>query len=497
MLRIGALAWLLAAQIAWAGDVIRLKTRTVDPAHQSRAPRSGAVVWRAARHFLVQFASYPGAEVRDELARRRIRVLAYVPDDALMVSGMPPLHLAGLAVNWSGPLDPADKISPALAALPAGAYVVVFHPDVDMAEARALVVEEGFEILENTGLLASQLLVTGSSGRLDGLAARDEVAYILPALVDLLTGERVMGCSGPITEAGLLAEYVAVGRGWASDPGGGVALRYFFDSVPARLEPNLARGEIERAFREWARYANIGFTPANQAAAARSIDILFARGAHGDPYPFDGPGGVLAHTFYPAPPNTEPVAGDMHFDDSEDWHAGASVDLFTVALHEAGHALGLGHSDIPGAVMYPYYRLATGLTNDDIAGIRALYGSPGATQPPAPPPAPPAPAPTNPPAPSPPVGGTDKTPPSLRVVSPALTITSTFSATIAVSGTASDNVGVTAVKWSTSAGGSGTAAGAVSWSAAVPLLVGTNVVTVRAFDAAGNSAWRAITVVRH
>jgi hypothetical protein len=29
----------------------------------------------------------------------------------------------------------------------------------------------------------------------------------------------------------------------------------------------------------------------------------------------------------------------------------------------------------------------------------------------------------------------------------------------------------------------------------VPLLTGTNVVTVRAYDAAGNSSWRAVTVV--
>jgi hypothetical protein len=28
------------------------------------------------------------------------------------------------------------------------------------------------------------------------------------------------------------------------------------------------------------------------------------------------------------------------------------------------------------------------------------------------------------------------------------------------------------------------------------LLVGTNVVTIRAYDAAGNSAWRAVAVVR-
>jgi hypothetical protein len=30
----------------------------------------------------------------------------------------------------------------------------------------------------------------------------------------------------------------------------------------------------------------------------------------------------------------------------------------------------------------------------------------------------------------------------------------------------------------------------------VPLLVGNNVVTIRAYDAVGNSSWRAITVVR-
>jgi hypothetical protein len=69
-------------------------------------------------------------------------------------------------------------------------------------------------------------------------------------------------------------------------------------------------------------------------------------------------------------------------------------------------------------------------------------------------------------------------------------------ASIAISGAASDNVAVTAVKWTTSTGGSGAAAGTSSWSATVPLLMGTNVVTLRAYDAAGNSAWRTVTVVR-
>ena len=152
---------------------------------------------------------------------------------------------------------------------------------------------------------------------------------------------------------------------------------------------------MERAFQVWASYANVSFSPAQAQGAVRSIDILFASGAHGDAYPFDGPGGVLAHTFYPAPINGEPIAGDMHFDASESWSVGTNTDLFSVALHETGHALGLGHSSNPGAVMYPYYRMQTGLTSDDIAGIQALYG-PAVAPPAAPPTTTPVPTPVTP-----------------------------------------------------------------------------------------------------
>ncbi len=57
-----------------------------------------------------------------------------------------------------------------------------------------------------------------------------------------------------------------------------------------------------------------------------------------------------------------------------------------------------------------------------------------------------------------------------------------------VAGTASDNVGVTQVSWVNNRGGSGTATGTTSWNASIALQSGSNVVTVTARDAAGNTS---------
>jgi Matrixin/Glucodextranase, domain B len=491
--RAAGAALLLAATCAWAQAPLRLKARAGAAEVPARGSRPGTP---RGNHYILQFPGFPDATVRAELVRRGIRVLQYVPDNALMVSSSPSADLNGLPLEWAGALEASDKISPVLTGQVSGAILAIFHADVSLPRAREIVLSLGFDIVPNAGLLPGQLVLNGPIDRLPELARFDEVAYLLPASPDLAAGVPVAGCAGALTEAGSIGEYVLVGNGWPKDAVGSVAIQYFIRSLTDKIDPNAARVEIQRALAEWTRYANVSISPGQQGAA-RTIDILFGRGAHGDAYPFDGPGGTLAHTFYPAPPNSEPLAGDMHFDGDENWQIGANIDLFSVALHEAGHAFGLGHSDRPGSVMYPYYHMVTGLSDDDIAGIRALYGSAAATAPVTPTATTPT-TPTVTPPVTPPVtpAGTDTTPPTLQILSPAFTIVSTTGASIAISGIASDDIGVVSVKWSTSSGQSGDASGGKSWSATVPLLNGTNVVTVRAYDAAGNSGWRSITVVR-
>jgi hypothetical protein len=78
---------------AWAQPVIHLKAGSAG-APSSRTPaRQGRTT-----HFLLRFPTEPGAELRQELERRGMRVLQYVPEAGLMVGSPTTPDLRGLGV---------------------------------------------------------------------------------------------------------------------------------------------------------------------------------------------------------------------------------------------------------------------------------------------------------------------------------------------------------------------------------------------------------------
>ncbi|KAL1490885.1 hypothetical protein ABEB36_011564 [Hypothenemus hampei] len=154
-------------------------------------------------------------------------------------------------------------------------------------------------------------------------------------------------------------------------------LTYYISNWSLKLGEATVAENIEKALNVWGRYGRLSFSRVDSPKA--DIIVTFGRGYHGDRYPFDGPGLILAHAFFPSN-GDEDLSGDIHFDDDEDWSVSSNdgTDFFTVALHELGHSLGLSHSTVSDSVMFPYYKESQKDSNnlldyDDILGMYTLY----------------------------------------------------------------------------------------------------------------------------
>jgi hypothetical protein len=373
--------------------------------------------------------------------------------------------------------------------LASDSYVIVRLNDPQLRE---VATKSGAIEITNPDLRPDEVLVFATDKQLEALSNEPAVSFLYPASQDLIAGVPANACYRQEVES--VGEYVmAPGAGWTEGLRGSAHLTYSIGAVSQKLGRERMLETIQRALSEWSKYVQVDFAFTDQTDVRRNLNFLFATGPHGDPFPFDGPGRTLAHTFYPADVNPEPIAGDLHFDNAENWQTGVNPDFYSVVLHELGHALGLGHTNKPSAVMYPYYRKFSGLQQLDIEAIRLLYAARTESETTT--------VTVTDPAPVQPVDNrdtsADKSAPTLRVSSPATTIVSTSAATIRISGSASDKVGVSKVTWTASGGRSGVANGTTNWTITdFALRVGDNPIVVRAYDEAGNSSWRSLTITR-
>merc|ERR1719244_263220 len=146
----------------------------------------------------------------------------------------------------------------------------------------------------------------------------------------------------------------------------------------------------EHAVGVWACYSQLTFSRARSLRDA-DIVVMFSPRQHdwvhyrtkqiqrgSDGSPFDGPGGTLAHAFYPVGDKT----GNLHMDNYEKWSGNlnpGSLNTFVTLVHEIGHNLGLPHSRSGQDIMAPFYRsMREGdldLGSWETRAIQSLYGS--------------------------------------------------------------------------------------------------------------------------
>ena len=163
---------------------------------------------------------------------------------------------------------------------------------------------------------------------------------------------------------------------------GGVASN-MFATLNAKYATATWQAQFEKAAATWETYGKV-----NLALVSDNGEPLGANGNQQDDpnvgdirismIPMGTSQGVLAYALAPPPLNGGTEAGDIVFNSSYAWGINNNnYDIETVALHEMGHALGLGESTKDSnAVMYPYYSGTDQNPDiDDQAGIAYLFGA--------------------------------------------------------------------------------------------------------------------------
>ena len=147
-------------------------------------------------------------------------------------------------------------------------------------------------------------------------------------------------------------------------------ITYFVNDAFPGLTENETWEVFDWALGAWAAVA--GITPSRASDPNSARIIAFVRR-------LDGPNGVLAQSELPCGGIRR---ARQEYDSAESWNR--TVQARLVALHELGHALGIGHIS-SGNVMAPIYNGSLNKPQaGDIAELKARYGPPIVVVPPTP-----------------------------------------------------------------------------------------------------------------
>ncbi len=332
--------------ISSAQSVIHLKTRIIETNPSASVDEIASPNPRGAGHLLLQFGQHPTAAMVRALERRGVKVLGDVPDNGLLVSLDRRANIAGLRAHYAAPIRPRDKISPLVTS--SGYFLVEFHPDTDMNQARGTLLNMGLVPVDNPDLNPIQLMLylapEQSASALATLTSLDEVAYVFPASHELIQGIPAPFYVGALTTNGPTGQAipdlwkrlgrprVGLGRADVCVQSRDRAARF----RDRRVRDPASYGGMVKSGRDYLAVRN-----QPRRAPRRSIfySLLMPTATA---IRLTGQAAFWRIPFTPRRPIPNLLAGDMHFDDSESWHIGVNTDLFSVALHELGTRAGPG-----------------------------------------------------------------------------------------------------------------------------------------------------------
>lgn len=176
-----------------------------------------------------------------------------------------------------------------------------------------------------------------------------------------------------------------------------IALSKSLSAPPSNIkEGSDVFGAVHRALARWSRAANITFIETSADAVSISpsgngdgISLITIADTPENRAAFDNADRTGRTRIFYDPATGAITEADVVVNPAAQFSTDGTVgtyDLEATFTHEIGHVLGLDHSDEAGSIMQPHQGInglydqtavsARSLSDDDRAGVRALYGSP-------------------------------------------------------------------------------------------------------------------------